>query len=109
MGAAAGAVVDRAAVAAVDDRTAVAALGLIELELQELPAYYSADAALTEGAVDLHDKRPALVPLGDAGAQFADAVDVLVKDRGAFVFDGETFAGLITRIDLLNHLRQRMK
>ena len=40
-------------------------------------------------------------------------IDVLLpvfeKDRVAIVFDGDTFLGLITRIDLLNYLRRRMK
>ena len=34
-----------------------------------------------------------------------------IFDKGlvAIVRDGDTFLGLITRIDLLNHLRRRMK
>ena len=40
-------------------------------------------------------------------------IDVLLpvfeKDRVAIVFDSSTFLGLITRIDLLNYLRRRMK
>jgi predicted transcriptional regulator len=34
---------------------------------------------------------------------------IFEKDHVAIVFDGDTFLGLITRIDLLNHLRRRMR
>jgi len=34
---------------------------------------------------------------------------IFAKDHVAIVFDGDTFLGLITRIDLLNHLRRRMR
>lgn len=34
---------------------------------------------------------------------------IFAQDRVAIVFDGDSFLGLITRIDLLNHLRRRMK
>ena len=34
---------------------------------------------------------------------------IFAKDHVAIVFDGRSFLGLITRIDLLNHLRRRMK
>jgi 4-hydroxybenzoyl-CoA reductase subunit alpha len=47
-----------AAVAAVDAETAERALGLIELEVRELPAYYSSADARAEGAVLLHDNKP---------------------------------------------------
>jgi cystathionine beta-synthase len=36
-------------------------------------------------------------------------VPIFQHDHVALVFDGEIFLGLITRIDLLNHLRRRMK
>jgi 4-hydroxybenzoyl-CoA reductase subunit alpha len=47
-----------AAVAADDDDAALAAIRLIEMTVKELPAYYSARAALAEDAVDLHEHRP---------------------------------------------------
>jgi 4-hydroxybenzoyl-CoA reductase subunit alpha len=47
-----------AAVAAVDAETAARALELIELEVRELPAYYSSADARAEGAVLLHDNKP---------------------------------------------------
>lgn len=34
---------------------------------------------------------------------------IFAKDHVAIVTDGDTFLGLITRIDLLNHLRRRMR
>ena len=34
---------------------------------------------------------------------------IFAKDHVAIVIDGDTFLGLITRIDLLNHLRRRMR
>jgi cystathionine beta-synthase len=43
------------------------------------------------------------------GASIADIYRVLDRGLVALVVDGEQFVGLITRTDLLNHLRQRMK
>ena len=34
---------------------------------------------------------------------------VFDRNEVAIVFDGEEFIGLITRIDLINHLRRRAK
>src|SRR5450830_1118411 len=47
-----------AAVAAIDAETAERALGLIELEVKELPAYYTSEAARAPDAVLLHDDKP---------------------------------------------------
>jgi len=47
-----------AAVAAIDAETAERAIALIELELRELPAYYTLEAARAPGAVLLHDNKP---------------------------------------------------
>src|SRR5947208_9997913 len=47
-----------AAVAAVDDATAKKAIGLIRLTVRELPAYYTAKAAMADGAVALHARKP---------------------------------------------------
>ncbi len=42
-------------------------------------------------------------------APLASVLDILKKGHVAIVRDGEQFLGLITRIDLLNYLRRRMK
>ena len=47
-----------AAVAAIDDATAKRALGLIQLKVRELPAYYSSRQAMTAGASAIHAHRP---------------------------------------------------
>ena len=47
-----------AAVAAVDDAAAKRAVELIRLEVRELPAYYTAGAAMAEGAAVLHQHKP---------------------------------------------------
>src|SRR5262245_36461349 len=47
-----------AAVAAVDDATAERAIRLIRLRIRELPAYFTAQAALVPGAVLLHERKP---------------------------------------------------
>src|SRR3954452_9746866 len=47
-----------AAVAAIDDATARKALSLIRLKVRELPAYYTAKAALAPDAVTLHARKP---------------------------------------------------
>ncbi len=68
-----------AAVAAVDEATAEAALGLIRMQVAELPAYYQAAEARAPGAVRLHDDRPGNLErdvhteFGDLAAGFAAA------------------------------------
>ena len=68
-----------AAVAAVDAETAERALGLIELKLEKLPAYYTSDAARAPGTVLLHENKPGNVErevhhqFGDVNQGFAEA------------------------------------
>ena len=68
-----------AAIAAVDAETAERALGLIELKIRELPAYYTSAAARAEDAVLLHDNKPGNVErevhhqFGDIDLGFAAA------------------------------------
>ncbi len=68
-----------AAVAAIDDATAREALRRIKLTVRELPAYYTAKAALAPGAVALHEKKPGnlerdvLFELGNVEDGFARA------------------------------------
>jgi len=68
-----------AAVAAIDEATATAALRLIRLEVEELPAYYTADAARAADAVPLHANKPGNIEravhhrFGDVDAGFAAA------------------------------------
>lgn len=60
-----------AAVAAIDAETAERALELIELEIKELPAYYTSEAARAPDAVLLHDNKPGNVER-DVHNQFGD-------------------------------------
>src|SRR5215470_12278530 len=68
-----------AAVAAVDDATAREAIRLIKIKVRELPAYYTAQAALEPSAIALHDKkkgnveRDVLFELGSVEDGFAQA------------------------------------
>jgi 4-hydroxybenzoyl-CoA reductase subunit alpha len=68
-----------AAVAAVDQASAQAALSAIVLDIEALPAYFSAADARTEGTVLLHDNKPGNVErevdqtFGDVDAGFAAA------------------------------------
>ena len=68
-----------AAVAADDIATAQRALDLIEIVYDELPAYFTAEAARAEGAVQLHEEKPGNIErevdfeLGDVAAGFAEA------------------------------------
>ncbi|MBV8826194.1 MAG: 4-hydroxybenzoyl-CoA reductase subunit alpha [Hyphomicrobiales bacterium] len=68
-----------AAVAAVDDATARKAIELIRMKVRELPAYYTAAAALAPDAVALHPRRPGnierdvLFELGTVEDGFAQA------------------------------------
>jgi 4-hydroxybenzoyl-CoA reductase subunit alpha len=71
-----------AAVAAVDDATAKRALGLIKLKVRELPAHYTSQSAMAQGASTIHAQRPnnierdVLFELGsvEQGFQQADLV-----------------------------------
>jgi 4-hydroxybenzoyl-CoA reductase subunit alpha len=47
-----------AAVAAIDDATADQAIRLIRMRVRELPAHFTAEAALAPGAVLIHEQRP---------------------------------------------------
>lgn len=75
-----------AAVAAVDEATAQEAIRRIKLTVNELPAYFHAQDALAEDAVDLHENRPGNVErdvfyeLGDVDEAFAGADLVLERD-----------------------------
>jgi 4-hydroxybenzoyl-CoA reductase subunit alpha len=68
-----------AAVAAIDEETAERALGLIEFEVKELPAYYTSADARAPGAVLLHDDKPGNLErdvhhtFGDVAQGFATA------------------------------------
>ncbi|MBV8422447.1 MAG: molybdopterin-dependent oxidoreductase, partial [Hyphomicrobiales bacterium] len=68
-----------AAVAAVDDATAKRALGLIKLKVRELPAHYTSQSAMAEGASTIHAHRPnnierdVLFELGSVEQGFAQA------------------------------------
>ena len=68
-----------ACVAAVDVETAQAAIDLIEFTYKELPAYYTSEDAMAEGAIDLHEHRPGNIErdveyeLGDVDAGMEDA------------------------------------
>jgi 4-hydroxybenzoyl-CoA reductase subunit alpha len=75
-----------AAVAAVDAETARRALDLIDLEIEPLPAYFSAEAAQAADAALLHDDRPGNIErevhheFGDVATGFA-AADLVCEER----------------------------
>ena len=77
------------AVAAVDDETARAALAALVLDIEALPAYFSADASRAEGAVLLHEKKAGNIErsveqdFGDADAGFA-AADAVIERRFSY-------------------------
>jgi 4-hydroxybenzoyl-CoA reductase subunit alpha len=75
-----------AAVAAIDEQTAARALELIELEVRDLPAYYTSQEARAEGAVLLHANKPGNIErevhhqFGDVAQGFA-AADFIREQR----------------------------
>ncbi|MCL4767205.1 MAG: 4-hydroxybenzoyl-CoA reductase subunit alpha [Hyphomicrobiaceae bacterium] len=75
-----------AAVAARDAATAEKALALIAVEIEPLPAYYTAEAARDAGAVLLHEGKPGNIErevhhaFGDPAAGFA-AADLVCEER----------------------------
>ena len=74
-----------AAVAAIDEQTAMRALELIELQVRELAAYYTAPEARAPGAVLLHDNKPGNLErevhheFGDVHSGFA-AADLVYEE-----------------------------
>lgn len=74
------------AVAADDPQTAFAALAAVKVQLEELPAYFTADAARAPDAVLLHDDKPGNLErvveqdFGDVDAGFA-AADLVLERR----------------------------
>jgi 4-hydroxybenzoyl-CoA reductase subunit alpha len=68
-----------AAVAAIDEATAEKAVRLIKMEVRELPAYFTAQAALAADAAQLHERKPGnlerdvLFELGSVADGFAEA------------------------------------
>lgn len=75
-----------AAVAAIDADTAQRAMDLIEVEYEELPAYFTADESRAEGAVLLHEEREGNLErgveyeIGDVDSGFAKA-DLVMEDE----------------------------
>jgi 4-hydroxybenzoyl-CoA reductase subunit alpha len=105
-----------AAVAADTIAIAKQALGLIELKVRELPAYYTARAARAEGAELVHAHRAGNIErlaeyeLGDVDAAFADAD--LVREESYFCAEVcqaqmETHAALADYDPLREHLTVR--
>src|SRR5689334_24071096 len=68
-----------AAVAAIDEATAEKAIRMIKMSVRELPAYFTARAALAPDAVQLHGKKPGnlerdvLFELGSGADGFTEA------------------------------------
>ena len=68
-----------AAVAAVDEETALAALDLIDVEYEQLPAYFSIDETIADSACLIHDDFPGninvhvKVDVGDVGKGFSES------------------------------------
>ncbi len=84
------------AVAAESADAAEAALRAVEVEIEELPAYYTAAEARAEGAVPLHEKKPDNIErrvehdFGDVDAGFAAADLVLERlFEGNEVYHGQ--------------------
>ena len=77
-----------AAVAAIDAETAERAIGLIDLELEKRPAYYTSDAARAPGAVLLHDNKPGNVER-EVHHQFGDVNQAFTE---AYLVREETFS-----------------
>ncbi|MAV88683.1 MAG: 4-hydroxybenzoyl-CoA reductase subunit alpha [Rhodospirillaceae bacterium] len=75
-----------ACVAAVDVETAQKAIDLIKFKYKELPAYYTSQDAMAEGAVNLHDHRPGNVErdvdfdLGDTDNGLTEA-DLIMEEK----------------------------
>lgn len=86
-----------AAVAAVDEETALEALSLIEVEYEELPAVFSVEEAMGEGAPLIHDQYKnninvhVHIEVGDIERAFREA-DIVLEDT--FKAAGEMYGML---------------
>ncbi len=116
---------DRATVTVAPDDTLLVAYSRMKLyDVSQLPVI---DGDKVAGIVDESDillrvygheerfREPLRVAMTDkietidARADLAALMPIFAKDHVALVMDGKKFLGVITRIDLLNHLRRRMK
>jgi cystathionine beta-synthase len=117
---------ERATITVGPDETLTAALGRMKLaDVSQLPVISAEDRI-----VGLIDESDILLRVIDDEARFADPVrsamttqletvppdaevhalmPIFAHGRVAIVMDGDRFLGLITRIDLLNYLRRRMR
>jgi cystathionine beta-synthase len=116
---------DRATVTAAPDDTLVAAYARMKLyDISQLPVLRDGQVV---GIVDESDILMAVydheekfkdkvasamtkkLDVLDAHTPFSALLPIFARDHVAIVKDGGQFLGLITRIDLLNHLRRRMR
>jgi cystathionine beta-synthase len=116
---------DRATVTAAPDDTLVAAYARMKLyDISQLPVLRDGQVV---GIVDESDILMAVYDHEDrfkekvagamtskldvleARAPLSALLPIFARDHVAIVKDGDEFLGLITRIDLLNHLRRRMR
>ena len=116
---------DRATVTANPDDTMLAAYARMKLyDISQIPVL---DGGKVVGILDesdilmkvydhedkfrnkVRDAMTKKLDIVGAKAPLADLLPIFARDHVAIVQDGDQFLGLITRIDLLNHLRRRMK
>ncbi len=80
-------------------------IGIVD-ESDILIAVYNREDHFKEKVADAMTKKLDTV---DVKAPLSTLLPIFAKDHVAIVKDGSEFLGLITRIDLLNHLRRRMR
>jgi len=116
---------DRATVTASPDDTLVAAYARMKLyDISQLPVLRDGqvvgivdESDILMAVYDHEDKFKETVANAmtkkldalDAHAPLSALLPIFARDHVAIVKDGDQFLGLITRIDLLNHLRRRMR
>jgi len=94
-----------AAVAAVDEETAMEALSLIEVEYEELPAVFTVEEAMKDGAPLIHDQYKnninvhVHIEVGEVEKAFSEA-DIVLEDR--FEAAGEMY-GMIEPYAVVAH------
>lgn len=102
-----------AAVAAVDEPTARKALSLIEVEYEELPAVFTIDEAVAEGAPTLHEFAPGNTPVpgvpvfcyGDAAKAFEES-DIIVD--GWYTTSKQVQAGMENAVCIADYSHGRL-
>ena len=90
-----------AAVVATDELTAIEALKLISVEYEVLPAVFTPETAVADGAPLIHQESPRNI-ISDAGFQFGDQAKAW--QEAELVFENEYETSIVQHCQMENHI-----